>query len=187
MSIKPEILARIQLLQGDITALEACPNAPQGGRVDAIVNAANNDLILGGGVAGAIRAKGGPAIQQECNKIGAIRVGEAAVTSAGTLKAKYVIHAASMALGSDTTAGTLRNSVRNTLIKTEPYKITTIAFPAIGTGVAGFPIAGCARIMLDEVIAYLGGKPHLTKVYFVLYDKITLQAFKDELEDMSRG
>jgi O-acetyl-ADP-ribose deacetylase (regulator of RNase III) len=188
MSIKPtafgdprpsgrEILSRIQLLQGDITALE----------VDAIVNAANNDLILGGGVAGAIRAKGGPAIQQECNKIGTIRVGEAAVTSAGTLKAKYVIHAASMSLGSDTTAGTLRNSVRNTLIKTEQYKITSIAFPAIGTGVAGFPIAGCARIMLDEVISYLGNKPHLTKVYFVLYDKITLQVFKEELDDMSKA
>lgn len=175
--VRTEVLARIQLIQGDITALE----------VDAIVNAANNDLILGGGVAGAIRSKGGPQVQQECNKIGTIRVGEAAVTSAGNLKAKYVIHAASMALGSDTTAGTLRNSVKNSLFKTEEYKITTIAFPAIGTGVAGFPIAGCARIMLDEVISYLGTKSHLQKVYFVLYDKITLQAFKEELDVMAKS
>lgn len=177
MPIKPEILVRIQLLQGDITVLE----------VDAIVNAANNDLILGGGVAGAIRAKGGPAIQQECNKIGAIKVGDAAVTSAGALKAKYVIHAASMALGGETTAGSLRNSVRNTLLKTEHYNITTIAFPAIGTGVAGFPAAGCARIMLDEVLSYLEKKPHLSKVYFVLYEKIIFQAFKEELEEMIRS
>lgn len=177
MAIKPEILSRIQLLQGDITAIE----------VDAIVNAANNDLILGGGVAGAIRSKGGPAIQQECNKIGAIRVGDAAVTSGGTLKAKYIIHAASMALGSETTANTLRNSVKNSLIKTEQYKITSIAFPAIGTGVAGFPVAGCARIMLDEVISYLDKKPHLQKVYFVLYDKITFQAFREELDAMSKS
>jgi O-acetyl-ADP-ribose deacetylase (regulator of RNase III) len=175
--VKPEILARIQLLQGDITSLE----------VDAIINAANNDLILGGGVAGAIRSKGGPAIQQECNKIGAVRVGDADVTSAGNLKAKYVIHAASMALGGDTTAGSLRNSVKNSLLKTEQYKITSIAFPAIGTGVAGFSVGGCARIMLDEVISYLGAKAHLQKVYFVLYDKITLQAFKDELDEISRG
>ena len=174
--VRTEVLARIQLLQGDITALE----------VDAIVNAANNDLILGGGVAGAIRAKGGSVIQQECNKIGTIKVGDAAVTSGGNLKAKHIIHAASMALGSDTTAGTLRNSVRNTLLKTEEYKITSIAFPAIGTGVAGFPVAGCARIMLDEVISYLGSHTHLQKVYFTLYDKITLQAFREELDEMSK-
>ncbi|MEW6027577.1 MAG: macro domain-containing protein [Planctomycetota bacterium] len=177
MAIKPEVLARIQLLQGDITALEA----------DAIVNAANNDLILGGGVAGAIRSKGGPAIQQECNKIGTIRVGEAAVTSAGNLKAKYIIHAASMALGGETTANTLRNSVKNTLLKTEEYKITSIAFPAIGTGVAGFSVGGCARIMLDEVITYLEKKTHLQKVYFVLYDKITFQVFREELDEMSNS
>lgn len=176
MAISTEILSRLQLLRGDSTDLD----------VEAIVNAANNDLILGGGVAGAIRSKGGPAIRREFDKIGTIRVGEAAVTSAGNLKSRYIIPAASMALGGDTTAQSLRNSVRNSLIMTEEYKIATIASPAIGTGVAGFPVAGCVRIMLEEIIAYLVAKPHLEKVLLALYDKITYQAFQEELDALAR-
>lgn len=169
MATRTEILSHIQLLQGDITAME----------VNAIVNAANNDLILGGGVAGAIRSKGGPVIQEECNKISTIRVGEVVVTSAGNLKAKYVIHAASMSLGGRTTAQSLKTSLQNTLLKTEEYHIRSIAFPAIGTGIAGFPAEQCARIMLDEIISYMQTASHLQQVYFVLYDKITYQVFKE--------
>src|ERR1700724_963653 len=95
-----EIAARIVIQQGDLTEMDA----------DAIVNAANNDLILGAGVAGAIRRKGGEAIQRECDAIGSIPVGYAAITGGGKLRAKYVIHAASMGLGRLTTAGTLRRS-----------------------------------------------------------------------------
>src|SRR6202158_5587645 len=83
---------KIRISQDDLTEVDA----------DAIVNAANNDLILGGGVAGAIRLKGGPAIQEECNRIGAIALGEAAITSGGRLKARHVIHAASMRAGEST-------------------------------------------------------------------------------------
>src|SRR6202023_881799 len=95
-----EIAARIVIQQGDLTEMDA----------DAIVNAANNDLILGAGVAGAIRRKGGEAIQRECDAIGSIPVGYAAITGGGKLRAKFVIHAASMQLGGETTAGTLRRS-----------------------------------------------------------------------------
>src|ERR1700758_899996 len=96
-SVKP-MAAKIVIQQGDLTEMDT----------DAIVNAANNDLILGAGVAGAIRRKGGEAIQRECDAIGSIPVGYSAITGGGNLKAKYVIHAASMGLGTLTTAETLR-------------------------------------------------------------------------------
>ena len=119
----------IEIVQADITSLA----------VDAIVNAANNHLVLGSGVAGAIRSKGGPSIQAECDRIGVIRVGDAAITGAGELPAKFVIHAASM--GDELVSErSLRDSVRNSLIKGEDAGIQSIAFPAIGTGVGGFPI-----------------------------------------------
>jgi O-acetyl-ADP-ribose deacetylase (regulator of RNase III) len=172
--VNTNVLSRIRLLQGDITTME----------VDAIVNAANNDLILGGGVAGAIRIKGGPKIQEECNKIGTIKVGEASVTSAGNLKAKYIIHSASMSLGGWTTAQSLRDAVKNTLLKTEEYQIKTIAFPAIGTGIAGFAADECAKIMFDEIISYLSNKSHLEWLYLVLYDPKTYQIFKEHYDSL---
>src|SRR5438132_10464902 len=102
--MKP-LAERIVIQQGDLTEMAT----------DAIVNAANNDLILGAGVAGAIRRKGGEAIQRECDEIGSIPLGFAAITSGGKLKAKYVIHAASMGLGTLTTADTLRTSTAHSL------------------------------------------------------------------------
>ena len=120
---------KIGLRQGDLTEAD----------VDAIVNAANNDLMLGGGVAGAIRVKGGPAIQQECDRIGTIPLGEAAITGAGLLRAHHVIHAASMRLGESTSEANLRAATRNSLKRADEHSLKTIAFPAIGTGIAGFP------------------------------------------------
>ncbi|MCG3226157.1 MAG: macro domain-containing protein, partial [Candidatus Heimdallarchaeota archaeon] len=128
---------KIHLKRGDITDFE----------VDAIVNAANTKLILGGGVAGAIRKKGGPSIQNECNEIGPIKLGEAVITLGGNLYAKYVIHAASMHLGGKTTSESLKDSVWNCLRIGAENSIKSIAFPAIGTGIAGFPISECAKIM----------------------------------------
>jgi O-acetyl-ADP-ribose deacetylase len=159
---------RLTLRRGDIT---------QAG-VDAIVNAANNDLILGGGVAGAIRFKGGPSIQHECDKLGPIEVGEAAITGGGDLPAKYVIHAASMRLGGSTTAESLRAAMRNSLLRAEENKIQTIAFPAIGTGIAGFPLEECARIMFEEIRSNLEGVSTLQHVEIVLFDQPALAAFE---------
>jgi len=166
---------RIEIRQGDLTEMDT----------DAIVNAANNDLQLGGGVAGAIRRKGGPKIQEECNEIGAIPVGGAAITSGGNLKARYVIHAASMALGGPTSAQSLRSSTAHTLRIAAQKGLRTIAFPAVGTGIAGFPMRECAEIMLGEARKHLEGPTSLEKISFVLFDAESLTIFEEVLGGMS--
>jgi O-acetyl-ADP-ribose deacetylase (regulator of RNase III) len=152
---------RIQIQQGDLTEMD----------VDAIVNAANNDLILGAGVAGAIARKGGESIQRECDDIGSIPVGYAAITGGGKLKARHVIHAASMSLGGmRTTAKTLRTSTTHSLRLAAERNLKSIAFPAIGTGVSGFPMDECAQIMLTEALQHLKGETSLETIHFVLFD-----------------
>src|SRR5271157_3249688 len=160
MAAKINFSDHIEILQGDLVAMDT----------DAIVNAANNDLQLGGGVAGAIRRGGGPQIQIECDEIGPIPVGGAAITSGGNLKARYVIHAASMELGGRTTAQALRNSTAHSLRIAAQKNLKTIAFPAVGTGIAGFPMRDCAEIMLNEVARHLEGTTSVEKVSFVLFD-----------------
>jgi O-acetyl-ADP-ribose deacetylase len=166
---------KIQFLKGDITDMA----------VDAIVNAANTDLMLGEGVAGAIRRKGGPRIQEECDRMGPVALGGAAVTTGGNLKALYVIHAASMRLGGQTTANSLRLATRNTLERAEEKALKSIALPAIGTGVAGFPVEECARIMIAEILDHLKTRTSLEKVYFVLYDDAALQAFENVYKQLT--
>jgi O-acetyl-ADP-ribose deacetylase len=145
--------------------------------VDAIVNAANNDLLLGGGVAGAIRRRGGPSIQDECTTHGPVTVGEAAITGAGELRARYVIHAASMSLGGRTTAQSLRSSMDAAFRIARDHDVKTIAVPAVGTGIAGFPLDECARIMAGCLRrAHVDGwQPD--EVRFVLYDAAAMSAF----------
>ena len=147
-------------------------------KVDAIVNAANNDLLLGAGVAGAIRKKGGPEIQIECDRIGPIRLGEAAITGAGNLSAAYVIHAASMRLGELTSEVHLAEATRNSMLRAKEKALQSIAFPAIGTGVAGFPMQRCAEIMLSEIRDHLSGDTSLQRVEMVLYDDVSLRIFE---------
>lgn len=161
----------IVIQQGDITEMET----------DAIVNAANNDLVLGAGVAGAIHRKGGETIQEECDAIGSIPVGYAAITGGGKLKARYVIHAASMGLGGErTTAKSLRTSTAHALRLAAERGLQTMAFPAIGTGVSGFPMEECAEIMLDEAIAHLKKGSSIEKIYFVLFDAAAKEVFARE-------
>jgi O-acetyl-ADP-ribose deacetylase len=174
MTMNKDWRAKIGLRQGDLTDAD----------VDAIVNAANNDLMLGGGVAGAIRVKGGPAIQQECDSIGTIPLGEAAITGAGSLRARHVIHAASMRLGEPTSESNLRAATRNSLKRADENSLKSIAFPAIGAGIAGFPIDQCAQAMLEEVRAHLSGKTTLERVEFVLFDRRSLEVFTRKLADM---
>jgi O-acetyl-ADP-ribose deacetylase (regulator of RNase III) len=173
---RQELLAKMELRQGDITDLA----------VDAIVNAANTQLLLGAGVAGAIRRKGGPNIQRECDAIGPIPLGEAAITTAGDLPARSVIHAASMSLGGETTAESLRDAVRASLRRAEEKGLRSIAFPAIGTGVAGFPLDECARIMFAVVLEHLAGTTSLEKVLFVLYGDDAYRTFAREFEVLRR-
>ncbi|HWP86030.1 MAG TPA: macro domain-containing protein [Terriglobia bacterium] len=170
-------MGTIEIIQGDISEAE----------VDAIVNAANNDLQLGAGVAGAIRRKGGPSIQQECDRIGRIPLGEAALTGGGNLKARYVIHAASMQLGGRTTAENLAAATRNSLRRAEEKKLKSIAFPAIGTGIAGFDIRRCAEIMLGVVAEHLKGETSLERVVFVLFDEPARKIFEETWAALSRS
>lgn len=162
----------VEILQGDLTVQD----------VDAIVNAANNDLELGGGVAGAIARVGGPAIQAECRKLGPIELGDAAITTGGKLKARYVIHAASMRLGGRTSADSLRRSTRRSLEIAQDRGLRSIAFPAVGTGIARFPLDDCARIMLDEVVAHARTGGSLEEVRFVLFDREAESAFQREAD-----
>lgn len=164
---------RIEIRHGDLTEMAT----------DAIVNAANNDLQLGGGVAGAIRRKGGPTIQYQCDQIGAIPVGGAAITSGGNLKARHVIHAASMTLGGRPTAQTLRSSTAHSLRIAAQNGLKTIAFPAVGTGIAGFPLRECAEIMLSESEKHLQGPTSIEKIYFVLFDREAQQVFEEVLRE----
>jgi O-acetyl-ADP-ribose deacetylase len=172
-----EIASQVVLMQGDLTEMET----------DAIVNAANNDLQHGGGVAGAIRRKGGDTIQRESNQIGSIPVGGAAITSGGKLKARYVIHAASMQLGGQTTAQALRSSTAHSLRIAAEKGLKTIAFPAVGTGIAGFPMERCAEIMLREVNEHIRQGSSLEKVYFVLFDARALKTFERVWRRMKAG
>jgi O-acetyl-ADP-ribose deacetylase (regulator of RNase III) len=158
---------KIVIQQGDLTDMDT----------DAIVNAANNDLQLGAGVAGAIRRKGGEKIQRECDAIGSIPVGYAAITGGGKLTARHVIHAASMQLGGRTTAANLANSVAHSLRIAAERGLKTIAFPAVGTGIAGFPIEECASIMLQEAAKHLKTATSLEKIYFVLFDDRACEVF----------
>jgi O-acetyl-ADP-ribose deacetylase (regulator of RNase III) len=165
---------KIILQQGDLTEMD----------VDAIVNAANNDLQLGGGLAGVIRKRGGESIQRECNQIGTVPVGGAAITSGGKLKARHIIHAASMELGGHTTARALRTSTAHAMRIASEKRLKTIAFPAVGTGIGGFPLSECAEIMLHETVEHLKRDTSLETVFFVLFDERALSAFQKSLQAM---
>ena len=162
----------VEILQGDLTQQD----------VDAIVNAANNDLELGGGVAGAIARAGGPTIQAECRAIGPIAIGDAAITSGGKLTARFVIHAASMRLGGRTNAESLRGSTRRSLEIANQRQLRSIAFPAVGTGIARFPMDDCARIMVEEVVTHARSGTSLNEVRFVLFGADAEAAFRREAE-----
>ncbi len=165
-------MVKIEIRQGDITQLE----------LDAVVNAANNRLWMGGGVAGALKRVGGREIETEAVSKGPVPVGEAVVTRAGKLRAKYVIHAAVMGQDLKTNAEKIRQATKNSLLRSDELGIKSIAFPALGTGVGGFSLNECARIMISEVRQYSAGKTQLERVVFVLYDEPAYQAFRQELE-----
>ncbi len=159
---------RIVLREGDLTAQS----------VDAIVNAANSALMLGAGVAGAIRAKGGGAIQAECDALGPIAVGEAVVTGAGALPARCVIHAASMPPGGAATEASVRSSFRRSLELARERGCRTLAAPALGAGIAGFPLQRCAEVLLEEARAHLAGETSLEEIRFVLLGEPAFRMFE---------
>jgi len=158
----------IKIIQGDITEL----------KVDAIVNAANNKLVMGGGVAGTIKKKGGEVIEDEAVKKGPIKIGEAVFTQGGSLPAKYVIHAATMGMDFKTDEVKIRESCKNALRVAEELKIKSVAFPALGCGVGGFPLLASAKIMSQETFRHIKEDgSRLKEIIFCLYDKEAFDVF----------
>jgi O-acetyl-ADP-ribose deacetylase (regulator of RNase III) len=164
----------VTLWQGDITDLE----------VDAIVNAANADLVLGSGVAGAIKKKGGASIQEECNRIGRTYVGGAVLTGAGNLAAKFVIHAVGPRMGEGEEEIKLRNATMNSLLLAEEYRMESIAFPAISTGIFGYPVDACAQIMLKVSTEFIKRSDKIKHIIFALWDESTYSVFLSEIEKL---
>ncbi len=162
---------QLELVAGDITEIE----------VEAIVNAANEDLQLGAGVAGAIREKGGPSIQEECDRIGHTPVGTAVLTGGGGLKAQHVIHAVGPRMGEGEEDRKLQSAARACLALADRHGLHSIAMPAISTGVFGFPMSRCARILLTEVYRYLQGGTKIERVVIVLWGDEAFETFKREL------
>jgi O-acetyl-ADP-ribose deacetylase (regulator of RNase III) len=163
---------RIALVEGDITLLA----------VDAIVNAANSALQLGAGVAGAVRERGGPSIQDECDAIGHCAVGDAVVTGGGRLRAAWVIHAVGP-VGSDPEADRrLASACRAALTRAAERGLSSIAIPAISTGVFGFPLERAARILVGEARAFAAANPKPERIFFCLRDAATLDVFRKVLE-----
>ena len=166
---------KVLFLQGDITEMA----------VDAIVNAANTELTMGTGVAGAIRAKAGARIEEDCERLAPIRLGAAAVTIGGNLKAHFVIHAAAIRPGEKATAESIRLATRASLMRAEEKTIRSLAIPAIGTGAAGFSLAECAAIMLKVVLEHIKMRTCLEKIYFVLFDAAALKAFEETYQQLT--
>ena len=162
---------QLELVEGDLTELE----------VDALVNPANEQLQLGTGVAGAIRQKGGPSIQEECNRIGGTPVGTAVMTGAGHLRAKQVIHAVGPQMGEGDEDRKLANAVRAALALADRRGMKSIGLPAISTGNFGFPLDRAARIMLTEIHRFLQGGTKLERVVVCLHGDDAFNIFKREL------
>lgn len=163
----------LELVEGDITEMDT----------DAIVNAANAQLVLGGGVAGAIRQKGGPEIQAACDRAGGTFVGGAVITTAGQLRARHVIHAVGPRMGEGDEDSKLKNATLNSLKVADANGLKSLTFPAISTGIFGFPIARCAEIMLRTTINYLKGDTQLEHVVFCLFGHDSYQVFANQLAE----
>jgi O-acetyl-ADP-ribose deacetylase len=161
----------LELVEGDITEMDT----------DAIVNAANAQLVLGAGVAGAIRTKGGPEIQAACDRIGGTVVGGAVITTGGHLRARHVIHAVGPRMGEGDEDNKLKNATLNALKVADANGLKSLAFPAISTGIFGFPIDRCAEIMLGTVFRYLKGDTPLERVVFCLFSHSSYQVFANQL------
>lgn len=162
-------MATLEVLQADVTKLE----------VDAIANAANTRLLHGGGVAGAIARAGGPAIQEESDAKAPIGLGEAAETSAGSMPARWVIHAATMEMDFRTDAEIIEKATRSTLAKAEELGARSLALVAFGTGVGGFPLDEAARIMVGVAREHEG---ELERIVFAVHGDPAERAFRAAID-----
>ena len=167
---------KIEISHGDITRSEN----------EVIVNAANNEFWMGSGVAGAIKAAGGEVIEEEAMKQGPVMPGTAVFTGAGRLPFKGVIHAVVMGQDLRTRDIFIRLATIASLNLAEKYQINSLAFPAFGTGVGGFPITACANIMIAAVRGMESRLTCVNRVVFCLYDDVAWKVFRDALEKKER-
>ncbi len=167
----------LELLQADITTLD----------VDAIVNAANNSLLGGGGVDGAIHRAAGPDLLAECRTLGGCPTGEAKITKGYRLKARHVIHTVGpIYSGSPRDAKLLASAVRNSLRLADEHGLKSIAFPAISTGAYGYPMAEAARVILSTIVEYLRAQETtLERIIVCLYDRHAYRVFEAELHALA--
>ena len=167
----------LELVVGDITGMAT----------DAVVNAANSRLAHGGGVAGAIAMKAGPAVQQESDlwvtARGPVPTGSCAITSAGRLPAKYVIHAVGPRMGEGGEEAKLKLATLSCLEMADRHNLRSIAFPAISTGIFGCPMDLCAASMLSTALDYVQNKTRLERILFCLYDRKAYGIFEEKLSD----
>jgi O-acetyl-ADP-ribose deacetylase (regulator of RNase III) len=159
----------LEILEGDLAAE----------RTDAVVNAANNAFWMGGGVAGALKARGGQPIEAEAMAQGPVEPGQCVITAAGRLEARYVIHAAVMGQDLRTSAALIGDATRNTLRLAEARRLQSVSFPAFGTGVGGFRLDECARIMIDAIRAHAKRAVFVRQVRLVLFGQPAYRAFVD--------
>ena len=164
----------IEVVDGDISAQH----------VDAVVNAANNHFWMGAGVAGAIKARGGPEIEAEAMALGPVAVGECVITSGGRLKARHVIHAAVMGQDLQTSAEIIARASRNALALADARRLESVSLPAFGTGVGGFDINNCARIMIGEVRDHAAAATSLRLVRLVLFGQRPYREVADVAYEM---
>jgi len=167
--------ARIELMKGDITERST----------DAIINTANTMLILGSGLGGAIKAKGGAQIAKECSKYGTIKIGDAIITGAGKLKARHIIHAALTEFDGLITEENIIQSLKSSMRIAKKYRLKSIAVPDLSTGIVRFPPDRCARIMFLFLKDFINKENrYLSTIEIVLWDIETLRAFKRVYEEI---
>ncbi len=167
--------ARIRIVKGDITTLPC----------DAVVNAANDHLWMGGGVAGAIKRRGGEEIERDAVRQGPLPIGEAVATGAGHLPARYVIHAVTMGQDLMTSERDIRAATRSALRLADRLGLRSVALPALGTGVGGFPLERAAAAMLEEAVAHLSHADRPGEVVFALFDEPAYRAFTSALHRLA--
>jgi len=165
-------MAAIEVLDADITRLD----------VDAIANAANTQLLHGGGVAAAIARAGGPVVAAESRQRAPIGLGEAVETSGGAMPCRWVIHAATMELGGPTSADVIRRATASTLARADELGARSLALVAFGTGVGGFPLDEAARIEVDEVRRHLAAGSELERVVFAVHGEPARAAFQAAID-----
>ncbi|MGD8822006.1 MAG: O-acetyl-ADP-ribose deacetylase [Anaerolineales bacterium] len=168
---------RIQVFQGDITELAA----------DAIVNAANEQLAGGGGVDGAIHRAAGPQLAQACRQIGGCPTGQARITPGFELAAQYVIHTVGPIWrgGGQGEAQLLASCYQQSLRLAKEHKLKHVAFPAISTGVYGYPVEAAAQVAVQAVANFLEEEPDIHQVDLVCFDQRTLNAFQNALQTLA--